>query len=289
MQQLNKNHKKYLWSGTASYSTNKKLSSFIGFINAGVIQEVISYYCYVFENNKIDENGWFMYHKNKLQSEMGISEKDLQKAFNFAIKNKIFEFTRRGMPLKSYVRVNPNYHEILDDYLYQEELKRVSNADVIGKPQTEVLETANETSGDSERDFWKPQTTALLYSNTSSNTSIVIKEKKQKKITPLLVLTDDEKIILIKEKALSKEFDYAVFEKELGKTQILTQIELCENHYVKSSKYKEKEFNPLLTFNWLLRQLEFKKTNKKIKTNQQIEKFVIKEGATKHNLIILDD
>jgi hypothetical protein len=175
-----------LFASDASFTTNKALAQAIGTINAIVIQEIISYYSYAQSNDKIDENGFFIYHMIKLQQETGLSEYDVRRAYTFLKNHKLFVVEKRGMPIKSYVRLNDDWFNILVNFievneakkLVEEEAKKQAKIakhatypDVIGTGVYNGSEDSiqrNGTAYTTERDSVY---NGSIYSNTTSNTN----------------------------------------------------------------------------------------------------------------------
>jgi hypothetical protein len=269
-----------LFDNEASLVTNKLLAKAIQTTNAIVLQEIISIYKYAKKEGRIDEEGYFWCNKGFVTDETSLSRRYVDNAYNFCIEQGLFEVKRKGMDRKQFIKFDNQIFNKIKALILDYQSKMPTNDDLnknvrYDKARLQHMSLTKDTCVSDQSNI-----SPLYIDNIKYNIKDNIKRGKEKKeITPL-VLTDDEKIEQIKQTAITKKYDYKNFDDILGITQILTQIELCQNHYDNNPKYKTKGFNSLLSFNWLLRQVEYKNRDTKNKTNPYTQKSKPKQDVT---------
>ena len=116
--------------GDGNFTTNKKLVKKIGLINATIIQEIISYSFYAKKQGYYIEDDFFLYTKKNLQETFGISRRDCENAFIFMNENKLIIEIKKGMPQRTYIKLNENIIDILCNLMSDNEQTVVSEVPI---------------------------------------------------------------------------------------------------------------------------------------------------------------
>ncbi len=136
-------------STDAFVQVNKKISRRIGFIEAGILGELIATHRWAEQENRFFENGekgeWFYLTQPTIEQRFGIKRREHDTAIKNLVKFKVIEKKRLGVPAKSfYMLIWENIEEILyksdDEPLIQSDCTKRTNKDV-QNVQTRVDET----------------------------------------------------------------------------------------------------------------------------------------------------
>lgn len=83
------------------FSINKSLAKSLGFLNAAVLQELISKYFYYYKKDELTEFGFF-YLESKIADDFGISESTAGRIIDQLVKLELITKSRKGVPARIY-------------------------------------------------------------------------------------------------------------------------------------------------------------------------------------------
>lgn len=125
------NRSKHLVLGTISSDAfvmvNKKLSKRIGFIEAGLLGELIATFRYAEQESKFFENGdkgeWFYLTQASIEERLGIKRREHDTAIKNLVKSDVIKKERFGLPAKTYYII---LWENIETILYEKEPEKAS-------------------------------------------------------------------------------------------------------------------------------------------------------------------
>jgi hypothetical protein len=105
---------KYLVLGTLSEDAfvmvNKKLAIKLGFVEAGLLGELISTFKYAEKNNAFFKDGeegpWFYLKQDTIEERLGMKRKVQETAIKNLVKNEVIEKKLKGLPAQNYFIIN---------------------------------------------------------------------------------------------------------------------------------------------------------------------------------------
>ena len=105
-----------LISQDALYVDNSLIQT-IGLYRAVIITELMSYRDKAKQQGIIDDDGYFLYTSQKLQKSINIGRTKAENAIKFFKKAKIINTTVKGMPASTYLKINHNAGELLNELI----------------------------------------------------------------------------------------------------------------------------------------------------------------------------
>src|SRR6476660_7055438 len=100
-------------------SVNKKLAKRLGFVEAGLLAELIFTHNFAERENAFFENGehgpWFYLTQAKVEENLGIKRREHENAIKNLVKDEIIIKKKMGLPSKNYYQINwKNIVDILE-------------------------------------------------------------------------------------------------------------------------------------------------------------------------------
>lgn len=143
----------YLVKGTLSQDSfvmvNKKISKRIGFVEAGLLAELLFVHEHAKQTDRFFEGGihgeWFYLTQAKVEENLGIKRREHENAIKNLVQHKIIQKKKMGLPAKNYYLLN---WENIANILAENDEKVPSTLGAISLDETYKQESTKRTNKD---------------------------------------------------------------------------------------------------------------------------------------------